>query len=172
MVGEIRDGDTAQIAVQAALTGHLVFTTVHANNAFDVLGRFTHMGIDAYSLVAALNGVVAQRLIRINCPACAEDDHPSASLLEQAGLTDTTGFHFRRGKGCAQCRGTGFKGRKAIAEVLLLNDLLREMISAREPVRQIKEAAQKNGTRLLREAGLDLVRRGETSLAELDRVVS
>jgi general secretion pathway protein E len=172
MVGEIRDGETAQIAVQAALTGHLVFTTVHANNAFDVLGRFTHMGIDGYSLVAALNGVVAQRLIRINCPACSEDEQPSRALLEQAGLTDTTGFHFRRGKGCAQCRGTGFKGRKAIAEVLLLNDVLREMISAREPVRQIKEAAQKNGTRLLREAGLDLVRRGETSLAELDRVVS
>ena len=173
MVGEIRDGETAQIAVQAALTGHLVFTTVHANNAFDVLGRFTHMGIDAYSLVAALNGVVAQRLIRINCPECSEEDHPSRQLLEQAGLTDVADFAFRRGRGCAHCRGTGFKGRKAIAEVLILNDVLREMISAREPVRrQIKEVAQQNGTRLLREAGLDLVRRGETSLAELDRVVS
>jgi general secretion pathway protein E len=172
MVGEIRDGETATIAVQAALTGHLVFTTVHANNAFDVLGRFTHMGVDAYSLVAALNGVVAQRLIRINCAECSEDDHPSRQLLEQAGVKDVEGFRFRRGKGCAQCRGTGFKGRKAIAEVLILDDVLREMISAREPVRQLKEAAQKNGTRLLREAGLDLVRRGETSLAELDRVVS
>ena len=172
MVGEIRDGETAQIAVQAALTGHLVFTTVHANNAFDVLGRFTHMGIDGYSLVAALNGVVAQRLIRINCPECGEVDHPSRQLLEQAGLPDVADFAFRRGKGCAHCRGTGFKGRKAIAEVLMLDDVLREMISAREPVRQIKEVAQKNGTRLLREAGLDLVRRGETSLAELDRVVS
>ena len=172
MVGEIRDGETATIAVQAALTGHLVFTTVHANNAFDVLGRFTHMGVDAYSLVAALNGVVAQRLIRINCLECGEDDHPSRQLIEHAGLNSIEGFHFRRGKGCAHCRGTGFKGRKAIAEVLMLDDVLREMISAREPVRQIKEVAQKNGTRLLREAGLDLVRRGETSLAELDRVVS
>lgn len=131
------------------------------------------MGIDAYSLVAALNGVVAQRLIRINCPECSEEDHPSRQLLEQAGLTDVADFAFRRGRGCAHCRGTGFKGRKAIAEVLILNDVLREMISAREPVRrQIKEVAQQNGTRLLREAGLDLVRRGETSLAELDRVVS
>jgi general secretion pathway protein E len=172
MVGEIRDGETATIAVQAALTGHLVFTTVHANNAFDVLGRFTHMGVDAYSLVAALNGVVAQRLIRINCLECGEDDHPSRQLIEHAGLNSIEGFRFRRGKGCAHCRGTGFKGRKAIAEVLMLDDVLREMISAREPVRQIKEMAQKNGTRLLREAGLDLVRRGETSLAELDRVVS
>jgi general secretion pathway protein E len=172
MVGEIRDGETATIAVQAALTGHLVFTTVHANNAFDVLGRFTHMGVDAYSLVAALNGVVAQRLIRINCLECGEDDHPSRQLIEHAGLNSIEGFRFRRGKGCAHCRGTGFKGRRAIAEVLMLDDVLREMISAREPVRQIKEVAQKNGTRLLREAGLDLVRRGETSLAELDRVVS
>lgn len=172
MVGEIRDGETATIAVQAALTGHLVFTTVHANNAFDVLGRFTHMGVDPYSLVAALNGVVAQRLVRINCPHCVAAEQPSRQLLEQAGVDDISGFDFRRGHGCAQCRGTGFKGRRAIAEVLILDDLLREMISAREPVRQIKEAARRKGTRLLREAGLDLVRRGLTSLAELDRVVA
>ncbi|MRD72972.1 type II/IV secretion system protein [Rhodocyclus tenuis] len=175
MVGEIRDGETATIAVQAALTGHLVFTTVHANNAFDVLGRFTHMGVDPYSLVAALNGVVAQRLLRVNCPACAEDETPSPQLLAQTGLADAearAGFRFRRGRGCAQCRGTGFKGRRAIAEVLVLDDRLREMIAAREPVRQIKEAAQRSGTRLLREAGLDLVRAGDTSLAELDRVVA
>ncbi len=172
MVGEIRDGETAQIAVQAALTGHLVLTTVHANSVFDVLGRFTHMGLDPYSLVAALNGIVAQRLVRINCPHCVEDAAPDAALLAAAGLTDPAGFRFRAGRGCASCRGTGFKGRKAVAEVLALDDELREMIVTREPARRIKEAARRKGTRLLREAGLELVRHGETSLAEVDRVIA
>ncbi|MDO8294089.1 MAG: GspE/PulE family protein [Gallionella sp.] len=172
MVGEIRDGETAQIAVQAALTGHLVLTTVHANNVFDVLGRFTHMGLDAYSLVAALNGIVAQRLVRILCLDCAEDDTPDADMLAVSGISNPGGFSFRVGRGCMHCRGTGFKGRKAVAEVLMLDDELREMIVTREPVRRIKEAACRKGTRLLREAGLDLVRRGETSLQELNRVVA
>ena len=172
MVGEIRDGETAQIAVQAALTGHLVLTTVHANNVFDVIGRFTHMGVDPYSLVAALNGIVAQRLMRMSCTACVKDEQPDAELLRASGIDDVSGFCFRVGRGCAQCRGTGFKGRRAVAEVLLLDDELREMIVTREPVRRIKEAASRKGTRLLREAGLDLVRRGETTLEELNRVVS
>ena len=172
MVGEIRDGETAQIAVQAALTGHLVLTTVHANNVFDVLGRFTHMELDPYSLVAALNGIVAQRLVRINCAACSEDDMPDANLLASSGISQPDGFRFRSGRGCAACRGTGFRKRKAVAEILILDDELREMIVTREPVRRIKEAACRKGTRLLREAGLDLVRRGETSLQELNRVVT
>ena len=172
MVGEIRDAETAQIAVQAALTGHLVFTTVHANNVFDVLGRFTHMGVDPYSLVAALNGIVAQRLMRTNCPVCSTEHQPDAELLAASGITDTEGFHFRAGAGCAHCRGTGFKGRKAVAEVLVLDDVLREMVVTREPVRRIKEEAMRRGTRLLREAGLDMVRKGETTLQELNRVVS
>ena len=172
MVGEIRDGETAQIAVQAALTGHLVLTTVHANNVFDVLGRFTHMGVDPYSLVAALNGIVAQRLVRISCLDCVEDDVPDDALLAASGITDVTGFRFRAGRGCAHCRGTGFKGRKAVAEVLILDDELREMIVTREPVRRIKEVACRKGTRLMREVGLDLVRHGETSLQELNRVVA
>lgn len=172
MVGEIRDGETAQIAVQAALTGHLVLTTVHANNVFDVLGRFTHMGLDPYSLVAALNGIVAQRLVRVICPDCSQVAVPDAALLTISGIIDIEGFNFRTGRGCAHCRGTGFKGRKAVAEVLLLDDELREMIVTREPVRRIKEAACRKGTRLLREAGLDMVRRGETSLQELNRVVT
>lgn len=171
MVGEIRDGETAQIAVQAALTGHLVLTTVHANNVFDVLGRFTHMGVDPYSLVAALNGIVAQRLVRVNCPDCAAPDTPSAELLAESGLGDVGGFRFMAGRGCAGCRGTGFKGRKAVAEVLLLDDELREMIVTKEPVRRIKEAAHRKGTRVLRDVGLDLVRQGETTLQELNRVV-
>jgi general secretion pathway protein E len=172
MVGEIRDGETAQIAVQAALTGHLVLTTVHANNVFDVLGRFTHMGLDPYSLVAALNGIVAQRLVRVTCPDCAVDELPDGALLLASGITDATGFRFRIGQGCAHCRGTGFKGRKAVAEVLILDDELREMIVTREPVRRIKEAAVGKGTQLLRDAGLDMVRRGDTSLQELNRVVA
>jgi general secretion pathway protein E len=171
MVGEIRDGETAQIAVQAALTGHLVLTTVHANNVFDVLGRFTHMGVDPYSLVAALNGIVAQRLVRVNCPDCAVDVTPPAALLADSGISDPQGFHFRAGQGCASCRGTGYKGRKAVAEVLLLDDELRELIVTREPVRRVKEAAYRKGTRVLRDVGLDLVRRGETTLEELNRVV-
>ncbi|WP_342617518.1 GspE/PulE family protein [Rhodoferax sp. GW822-FHT02A01] len=172
MVGEIRDGETAQIAVQAALTGHLVLTTVHANNVFDVLGRFTHMGVDPYSLVAALNGIVAQRLVRANCTECVAPVTPDAELLASSGLDAVQDFHFCAGMGCAHCRGTGFKGRKAVAEVLILDDELREMIVTREPVRRIKEAAMRKGTRLLRDAGLDMVRRGETTLQELNRVVS
>jgi general secretion pathway protein E len=171
MVGEIRDGETAQIAVQAALTGHLVLTTVHANNVFDVLGRFTHMGVDPYSLVAALNGIVAQRLVRVNCPDCAVPDTPSAELLAESRLGDVTGFLFKAGQGCASCRGTGFKGRKAVAEVLLLDDELREMIVTKEPVRRVKEAAHRKGTRVLRDVAMDLVRQGETTLQELNRVV-
>ena len=172
MVGEIRDGETAQIAVQSALTGHLVFTTVHANNVFDVIGRFLHMGVDPYSFTAALNGVMAQRLVRINCAHCSVDDHPEAALLAVSGLSAdaVAGYAFKAGRGCGQCRGSGYCGRKAIAETLLLNDELREMIATRQPVRAIKERARKLGTRDLREAALDLVRAGETTLTEINRV--
>lgn len=172
MVGEIRDPETAQIAVQSALTGHLVFTTVHANNVFDVIGRFMHMGVDPHSFVAALNGVVAQRLVRLNCPACGTDVTPDDRTLAEAGLTReaAAGFQFRAGKGCGQCRGSGYKGRKAIAETLLLNDELRELIVTRQPIRAIKEAARRLGTRQLREAALDRVRIGETTLWEINRV--
>ena len=145
MVGEIRDPETAEIAVQSALTGHLVYTTVHANNAFDVLGRFTHMGVDPYNLVSALNAVLAQRLVRVFCTVC-------------------------KGRGCAQCRGTGFKGRKAIGELLVLNDELRELIIARAPARKLKEVARAAGTTPLREAAMRLVNNGETSLEEINRV--
>jgi general secretion pathway protein E len=145
MVGEIRDPETAEIAVQSALTGHLVYTTVHANNAVDVLGRFQHMGVDSYNLVSALNGVLAQRLVRIFCTAC-------------------------KGKGCGECRGTGFKGRKAIGELVVLNDELRELIVARAPARRLKETARAAGTVPLREAAMALVQAGETTLEEINRV--
>ena len=172
MVGEIRDSETAQIAIQSALTGHLVFTTVHANNVFDVIGRFMHMGVDMYSLVSALNGVLAQRLLRVNCKHCEAVDHPAPELLTASGLTsdEVRGWRFRAGLGCGHCRGSGFKGRKAIAEILNLNDEIRELIIARAPIRQLKQAAQANGTRLLRESALALVRNGETTLSEINRV--
>ena len=172
MVGEIRDSETAQIAIQSALTGHLVFTTVHANNVFDVIGRFMHMGVDMYSLVSALNGVLAQRLLRVNCKHCEEDDYPTPELLHASGLNEdqVLGWRFRAGKGCGHCRGSGFKGRKAIAEILNLNDEIRELIIARAPIRQLKQAAQANGTMLLRASALALVRKGETTLSEINRV--
>ena len=172
LVGEIRDAETAQIAIQAALTGHLVFTTVHANNVFDVLGRFAHMGVDPYTFVSALNGVVAQRLVRRNCPSCSEPAVPDAALLRASRLLprDVAGFSFRAGRGCGQCRGTGYRGRSAIAEMLVLDDELRELIAAREPIRRLKEAAREKGTRLLRESALALVREGGTTLEEVNRV--
>ena len=172
MVGEIRDAETAQIAVQSALTGHLVFTTVHANNVFDVIGRFMHMGVDPYSFVSALNGILAQRLVRVVCTHCAEPFVPDAKLLEDSGISPEAAqtYRFMNGRGCGQCRGTGYKGRKAIAEMLHLNDEIRELIVAREPIRRIKEAARRNGTRYLRESALDLVKSGGTTLQEINRV--
>jgi general secretion pathway protein E len=170
MVGEIRDPETAQIAIQSALTGHLVFTTVHANNVFDVIGRFMHMGVDPYSLVSALNGVLAQRLLRVNCPHCSEAVKPDAELLALSEIPDPETFDFHEGKGCAHCRGSGYKGRRAIAELMRLNDELRELIVARAPIRQVKEAAARAGVVPLRAAALDLARRGVTSLEEANRV--
>jgi general secretion pathway protein E len=172
MIGEIRDDETAQIAVQASLTGHLVFTTVHANNVFDVVGRFLHMGVDPYSFAAALNGIVAQRLLRLNCEHCAVDVAPDSQDLQDSGLSadSVRDWRFKAGSGCGHCRGTGYKGRKAVAEVLILNDAMREMICTRAPVSRMKEEAATMGFRLARSAGLDLVRQGETTLLELNRV--
>lgn len=172
MVGEIRDSETAQIAVQSALTGHLVFTTVHANNAFDVIGRFMHMGVDPYSFVSAMNGIIAQRLVRMNCPECSVEIQPDAKLLSDSGLTAEVAatMRFYAGSGCGQCRGTGYKGRKAICEILQLNDEIRELIVARQPTRLVREAARKNGTRFLREVAIEAVASGETTLQEINRV--
>ncbi len=172
MVGEIRDPETAQIAVQAALTGHLVFTTVHANNVFDVIGRFMHMGVDPYSFVSALNGIVAQRLVRVLCGACSVDEAPDAELLARSGLvaSEVRDYRFRIGRGCGQCRGSGYRGRKAIAEIMVLTDELRELIASRSPIRELKDAARRSGTRFLRDSALELVSQGETSLQEINRV--
>jgi general secretion pathway protein E len=172
MVGEIRDRETAEIAVQSALTGHLVLTTVHANNVFDVFGRFTHMGIDPYAFVSALNGIWAQRLVRINCPRCAVRHEPTDAELAAVRMAraEVEGYVFMRGKGCGDCRGTGYKGRRSIAEILMLNDEIRELIVDKQPIRRIKAAAHANGTRSLRLAALELVRRGATTLEEIKRV--
>jgi general secretion pathway protein E len=170
MVGEIRDPETANIAVQSALTGHLVFTTVHANNVFDVIGRAMHMNVDLYGFVSALNAIVAQRLVRLVCTHCAEPDSPSAELLQESGIADPQGYKFVKGKGCRECRGAGYRGRRAIAELLILTDEIRELIVSRAPVRHLKDAAARNGTRFLRDAALDAVRRGDTTLQEINRV--
>ena len=172
MVGEIRDKETAEIAVQSALTGHLVLSTVHANNVFDVFGRFTHMGLDPYALVSALNGIWAQRLLRMNCPYCSQPDQPSAQDLQRCGVSDADypRYRFLKGIGCGDCRGTGYKGRRAVAEFLILDDELREMIVQGRSVRQIKEVARQKGIRSLLDAALDLVRVGITTLGEVRRV--
>jgi general secretion pathway protein E len=172
MVGEIRDRETAEIAVQSALTGHLVLTTVHANNVFDVFGRFSHMGIDPYAFVSALNGIWAQRLLRKTCSHCAAPYEPSEAELSRLGLTraDVADFDFRQGTGCGDCRGTGYRGRRAIAEILILDDEIRDMVVEKQPIRAIKEKARRNGTRHLRDVALEQVKRGETTLAEVKRV--
>jgi len=170
MVGEIRDAETAQIAVQAALTGHLVFSTVHANNCFDVVGRFMHMGLDLYNVVSALNAVLAQRLMRLNCRHCRVPLVPTAAQRTLFVTTGDAPVALARGTGCSHCRGTGYRGRRAVAELLRLDDGLRDLIAARAPMSQIKEAARSRGLRPLRAAALDAVRRGDTTFEELGRV--
>jgi general secretion pathway protein E len=171
MVGEIRDGETAQIAVQAALTGHLVFSTVHANSAFDVIGRFMHLGLDLYNLVAALNAVLAQRLMRQVCPQCAQPVAASAAELQRLGA-HAHGATLRRGAGCPHCRGTGYRGRQAVAELLVFDDTLRDLVAERAPMSAIRRAAAQAGMAPLREAALAAVAAGATTLDEFDRVIA
>ncbi len=172
MVGEIRDPETAQIAVQSALTGHLVFTTVHANNAFDVLGRFIHMGIDPYNFVSCLNCVMAQRLVRKLCVKCKVPTMISDETLRESGIDpekcrDATFFD---AKGCDDCNGTGYRGRSAIVELLDLNDELRELIVSKSSALVLKQAARDAGTVFLRESAVEKVLTGETNLREINRV--
>jgi type II secretory ATPase GspE/PulE/Tfp pilus assembly ATPase PilB-like protein len=172
MVGEIRDPETAQIAIQSALTGHLVFTTVHANNVFDVIGRFLHMQVDPYSFISALNCILAQRLVRVLCPVCkAEVRYPDEQLLESGLKPDKyRDLPFFEARGCPQCNHTGYQGRTAIAELLELSDTIREMILVRKPLSEVKKQAKEEGIVFLREVGLDKVMRGVTSLRELNKV--
>jgi general secretion pathway protein E len=145
---------------------------VHANNVFDVIGRFMHMNVDPYGFVAALNAILAQRLVRLVCPHCAEDYRPDEALLQESGvsLEMSHAFRFRIGRGCRECRGSGYKGRRAIAELMILTDELRELVTTRAPTRLIKEAVQRSGMRFLRDAALDAVKRGDTTLQEINRV--
>jgi type IV pilus assembly protein PilB len=172
MVGEIRDSETAQIAINSALTGHLVFTTVHANNVHDVLGRFVNMGVEAYQFVSALNCVLAQRLVRVICTHCKRPAMVSRTLLEESGLNpDLEQTHtFYEGLGCIECNGTGYKGRMAICELLDLTDRIREMILDRRPTSEIKKVAREEGMRFLRESAVERVLEGITTLREINKV--
>jgi general secretion pathway protein E len=173
LVGEIRDGETAGIAVQAALTGHLVLTSVHANNVFSVLDRFLHMGVDMHSFVDALLGAVAQRLMRKNCPHCIRNDAmPDEATLRASGLTpdQVANWRFRKGMGCDACRRTGYLGRQPIAEVLRLNDALKQCFVERRPVAELKKLALQSGFVPIRQIALRAVADGRTTLTEVNRV--
>jgi type IV pilus assembly protein PilB len=172
MVGEIRDQETAQIAINSALTGHLVFTTVHANNVVDVLGRFLNMGVEAYNFVSALNCILAQRLVRLICDSCKTEVHYPAEILETSGLDPVqwAPVPFAEGQGCIECGGTGYRGRTAIHELLELSDRIREMILDKRPSSEIRRAAREEGMRFLRESALDRVRAGLTTLKEINKV--
>jgi len=172
MVGEIRDQETAQIAIQSALTGHLVFTTVHANNVVDVLGRFLNMNVDLYNFVSALNCVLAQRLVRRICDHCKRPVKPTRQLLEESGLDPAVygDFTFHEGTGCIECNGTGFHGRLAVSELLDLSDHIRELILDRRPASEIKRAAKEEGMTFLRESALEKVFQGVTTLREINKV--
>ena len=172
MVGEVRDPETAQIAVQSALTGHLVFTTVHANNVFDVIGRFLHMGVEPYNFVSALNCIVAQRLVRLLCADCKRKATVDASLLRESGL-DPDVYEdqaFYDAPGCGECGGTGFRGRTAVAELLDMSDHIRQMILDKRPAAEIKQTAREEGMTFLRDSALEKVFAGATTLREINKV--
>ena len=172
MVGEIRDQETAQIAIQSALTGHLVFTTVHANNVTDVIGRFINMGVEPYNFVSALNCIMAQRLVRVICAKCTKPKKYSPEELKEAGLDPVVwgSVTFAEGAGCLECSGTGYHGRTAICELLDLTDRIREMIVDRRPTSEIKRVACEEGMITLRESGLAKIRAGITTVKEINKV--
>ncbi|MBS1830022.1 MAG: Flp pilus assembly complex ATPase component TadA, partial [Acidobacteria bacterium] len=172
MVGEIRDHETAQIAINAALTGHLVFTTVHANNVIDVLGRFLNMGVEAYNFVSALNCILAQRLVRVICEHCKKPVIYTDEYLRDSGLQpdEWVGVTFYEGEGCFECGGTGYRGRTAIHELLDLSERIREMILERRPGSEVKRAAKEEGMRFLRDSALEKVRMGVSTLKEVNKV--
>ncbi len=172
MVGEIRDPETAQIAIQSALTGHLVFTTVHANNVFDVLGRFLNMGVEPYQFISALNCVMAQRLVRKICASCKHPVTYEATMIAESAIDPglLAGHTLYEGTGCIECGGTGFKGRMAICELLDLTDHIREIILEKRPISEVKRAAREQGMRLLRESAVERVLEGTTTLREINKV--
>src|SRR5712691_2670876 len=172
MVGEIRDTETAQIAIQSALTGHLVFTTVHANNVVDVLARFLNMGVEPYNFVSSLNCILAQRLVRMICEVCKRPAEIPPELMEESSLApaEWRGVTFYEGAGCPQCNHTGFRGRTAIGELLLLSDRIRDLILAKRPSSEIRNVAREEGMVTLRETALEKIRQGITTLKEINKV--
>jgi type IV pilus assembly protein PilB len=172
MVGEIRDEETAQIAIQSALTGHLVFTTVHANNVVDVVSRFLNLGVEPYNFVSALNCILAQRLVRLICHSCKKPVKAERAALLDSGLDPSrySDFTFYEGRGCIDCNGTGYRGRTAIAELLDMSDRIREMILQKRPGADIKRAAKEEGMTFLREAALAKAFAGKTTLHEINKV--
>ncbi len=171
MVGEIRDAETAQIAINSALTGHLVFTTVHANNVVDVIGRFLNIGVEPYNFVSSLNCILAQRLVRLICPACKQAVRYSREALEASGLNgEWRERDLYEGRGCMECAGTGFRGRTAIHELLEMTDTVREMILAKRPSSEIRKTAKQEGMKFLRESALERVAAGLTTLKEINKV--
>jgi type IV pilus assembly protein PilB len=172
MVGEIRDQETAQIAINSALTGHLVFTTVHANNVLDVLGRFLNMGVEPYNFVSALNCILAQRLVRVICEDCRKPVEYPESVLVESGLDPVEWSHITmyEGSGCFECGGTGFRGRSAIHELLDLSDKIREMIMDKRSTAEIKRSAREAGMTFLRDSAVEKVRNGITTLKEINKV--
>ncbi len=172
MVGEIRDQETAQIAINSALTGHLVFTTVHANNVTDVIGRFINMGVEPYNFVSALNCIMAQRLVRVICDHCKKRVQYAPEVLKESGLdpAEWSSIPFYEGTGCLECSGSGYRGRSAITELLDLSDNIREMIINRRPTSEIKRAAKAEGMTFLRDSGLEKIRKGVTTLREINKV--
>ncbi len=172
MIGEIRDAETAQIAIQSALTGHLVFTTVHANHVFDVIGRFVNMGIEPYNFVSSLNCVLAQRLLRLICQTCREQVRLDKTQAEESGLDSERyrDVQLYQGRGCGECHGTGYRGRQCITEFLDLTEEIKEMILARRPISEIRYRAMTDGMTTLRQAALAKALRGETTLREINRV--
>jgi type IV pilus assembly protein PilB len=172
MVGEVRDTETAQIAVQSALTGHLVFTTVHANNVFDVIGRFLHMGVEPYNFVSALNCILAQRLVRVLCPACRRPAEATPEQLRDSGLDPDIYAEqlLYEAVGCSECADSGYLGRTAVAELLDMSDRIRQMILERRPTGEVKQAAREEGMTFLRESALEKVFAGVTTLREINKV--
>jgi type IV pilus assembly protein PilB len=172
MVGEIRDTETAQIAINSALTGHLVFTTVHANNVVDVIGRFLNMGVEPYNFVSSLNCILAQRLVRVICEHCKHRVRYSPETLETSGLPADANdsITFYEGRGCIECSGTGFRGRTAIHELLELTDRIREMILEKRPSSEIRRVAREDGMHFLRESALAKVKAGIATLKEINKV--
>ena len=172
LIGEIRDPETAQIAIQSAQTGHLVFSTIHANNVFEVFGRFAHMGIDRFNFVSSLICIAGQRLARVLCPDCKIPYSPSYQLMEELGIANQKreGISFFKAKGCNECSGTGYKGRTSIMEMLLIDNEIRELVAGGRQSHRIEEVAATKGMRSLRQSALDLVIEGKTTVEEINRI--